>query len=751
MAGINTIISPPASPSIATTLKFEHTDTTITLNFSKPGVQGVAGKSAYELAILHGYVGTEAEWLASLQGVDGGSGASAYEVAVAQGFSGTVSEWLASLVGQAGTNGKSAYQLAVDAGFVGDVAAWLASLKGADGTNGTNGTNGKSAYELAVQDGYTGTLAEWLASLNGADGSPGLVWRGAYNAATAYLPGDAVSYDGAAFICIQAATGQTPAEGAYWNVLAQKGTVADAPVISVNGETGAVELTASDVGAAASDHTHALLYAALEHDHTGVYAPTLHNHDGVYAPALHTHAKAVGSANMAVGDAALEALTADGAYNTAIGDHALAKTTSGDGNTAIGAYALFSNLIGNNNFAFGQQSLFASLGDRNFGIGNFSLYSMTAGANNLAIGNNAGYFGLTNNDNIALGYMAAYGANGSTGITNNVAIGNYAGQVLQNGAVCNTLLGNSAGSTLTTGNYNIMLGYNAQPYAATTSYELNIGNAFFGDLLNKRFGVGVRPSLYALEVAGDVSITGGFKINGVALAAAGVGAEPALGNPSADDMALFSKADGTRSWQAVSSGSQIVGAKAIGHRYWRMRVITGSNYTIAYELQFRTTKDVYEVPTGGTAIESGHADYPSDRLFDGLNTTYWSATTVNWAGYVFPQPKVVRQIAVWMDYGWNPTSLVFEYSDDGTNWFAALNVPTEPAWVSGGFTLFDIPVEYCNVKFTDLNDTPSNYTGAAGKLVAVKQDGTGLELIEAPSGGSLDFAQVATIAMMMGG
>lgn len=37
------------------------------------GVQGAPGKSAYQLAVDHGFVGTEAEWLASLKGADGGA------------------------------------------------------------------------------------------------------------------------------------------------------------------------------------------------------------------------------------------------------------------------------------------------------------------------------------------------------------------------------------------------------------------------------------------------------------------------------------------------------------------------------------------------------------------------------------------------------------------------------------------------------------------------------------------------------
>lgn len=65
------------------------------------------------------------------------SGKSAYELAVENGFVGTTIEWLASLVGTSGVDGLSAYEIAVENGFIGDEAAWLESLKGADGADGS--------------------------------------------------------------------------------------------------------------------------------------------------------------------------------------------------------------------------------------------------------------------------------------------------------------------------------------------------------------------------------------------------------------------------------------------------------------------------------------------------------------------------------------------------------------------------------------------------------------------------------------
>jgi len=64
----------------------------------------------------------------------GGGGKSAYEIAVDNGFVGTEEEWINSL-----TKGKSAYEIAVEHGFKGTEAEWLDSLKGDKGDSGDDG------------------------------------------------------------------------------------------------------------------------------------------------------------------------------------------------------------------------------------------------------------------------------------------------------------------------------------------------------------------------------------------------------------------------------------------------------------------------------------------------------------------------------------------------------------------------------------------------------------------------------------
>ena len=53
-------------------------------------------------------------------------------------------EQLLALKGKDGINGKSAFQLAVDGGFIGTEAEWIASLKGETGPVGPIGPQGKT-------------------------------------------------------------------------------------------------------------------------------------------------------------------------------------------------------------------------------------------------------------------------------------------------------------------------------------------------------------------------------------------------------------------------------------------------------------------------------------------------------------------------------------------------------------------------------------------------------------------------------
>ena len=107
--------------------------------------KGKDGKSAYEIAIEHGFVGIETEWLESLKGVDGKDGVNGKD-----GCDGR--NGVDGLPGKDGKDGAD----------------------GLPGRDGIDGTDGKSAYIIAVEHGFSGTENEWLQSLKGADGRDGI-------------------------------------------------------------------------------------------------------------------------------------------------------------------------------------------------------------------------------------------------------------------------------------------------------------------------------------------------------------------------------------------------------------------------------------------------------------------------------------------------------------------------------------------------------------------------------------------------
>lgn len=104
------------------------------------GEMGPRGYSAYEIAVQNGFVGTEQEWLASLEGPAGPQGMEG-----PQGDQGPAGP--AGPAGADGADGDSAYQVAVDNGFVGTEAEWLASLVGPQGPAGAQGIQGPAGAD----------------------------------------------------------------------------------------------------------------------------------------------------------------------------------------------------------------------------------------------------------------------------------------------------------------------------------------------------------------------------------------------------------------------------------------------------------------------------------------------------------------------------------------------------------------------------------------------------------------------------
>ena len=81
--------------------------------------------------------------------------------------------------------------------------AWtqVSNIKGPAGAQGPQGTTGNTG---ATGQGYN--------------------WKGAWSAATAYVPYDSISSGGSSYVCILANTNQTPPNATYWSLMAQQGS-----------------------------------------------------------------------------------------------------------------------------------------------------------------------------------------------------------------------------------------------------------------------------------------------------------------------------------------------------------------------------------------------------------------------------------------------------------------------------------------------------------------------------------------------
>src|SRR5690606_29984056 len=76
----------------------------LTVLNGKDGIDGIDGKSAYELAVEDGFTGNVTDWLESLNGQDGADGKSAYDIweEIPSNENGTEQDFIDSLKGEDG-------------------------------------------------------------------------------------------------------------------------------------------------------------------------------------------------------------------------------------------------------------------------------------------------------------------------------------------------------------------------------------------------------------------------------------------------------------------------------------------------------------------------------------------------------------------------------------------------------------------------------------------------------------------------
>ena len=122
-------------------------------------------------------------------------------------------------------------------------------------------------------------------------------------------------------------------------------------------------------------------------------------------------------------------------------------------------------------------------------MGYNAMYAVSGGSNTVIGENAAGSSvpGYTFEGNTLLGYFAGYNLTGAR----------------------NTLLGwKAGGATLTTGNDNIIIGYNQDTLTAGANNFLNIGGVIYGDLSGGSIGIGVPGPQAKLHVNGNMRVNG---------------------------------------------------------------------------------------------------------------------------------------------------------------------------------------------------------------------------------------------------
>jgi hypothetical protein len=217
--------------------------------------------------------------------------------------------------------------------------------------------------------------------------------------------------------------------------------------------------------------------------------------------------------NTAEGDSALFRLTT-GTHNTASGFQALFSNTTGSANTANGHNALGSNTTGNQNTANGGGVLASNTtGNANTASGHHALASNTTGSANTANGADAlasnttgvyntavGFFSLrsnalgTLNTGVGAAALLVNTANANTAIGAATLLVNTAGRQ-------NTAIGTSALGSNTTGNSNVALGQLAGVNSTTGSNNVYIGTGMSGV-------AGESNACYIASIFGQTSVNG---------------------------------------------------------------------------------------------------------------------------------------------------------------------------------------------------------------------------------------------------
>lgn len=152
-------------------------------NKGDKGETGQEGRSAYEIAVEQGFVGSEQQWLRSLKGDKGDAGSAGVVVSETEPTDPEAKVWLNpngkapefatkdDLRGKQDTLESGVNIKTVNGETI--LGKGNIDIAGGTGTQGPKGEDGRSAYEIAVAEGFEGTPQQWLRSLKGEKGDDG--------------------------------------------------------------------------------------------------------------------------------------------------------------------------------------------------------------------------------------------------------------------------------------------------------------------------------------------------------------------------------------------------------------------------------------------------------------------------------------------------------------------------------------------------------------------------------------------------
>ncbi len=165
---------------------------------------------------------------------------------------------------------------------------------------------------------------------------------------------------------------------------------------------------------------------------------------------------------------------------------------------------------------------------------------------------------------------------------NNTAFGAAAGLLLTSGSN-NILLGYKAGKNLTNGSNNIILGYDADAPLPDGNNQLVIGasDLLYGDLANKRIGIGTTTPTFRFEVSGSDALLNGVRVG------------RGQGN------SIYSTAVG---YQALNSNTIGSHNTAIGSSALYSNTSGASNTAIGKQALYNNTKGIGNTALGNFAL-----------------------------------------------------------------------------------------------------------------------------------------------------